>query len=128
MTEHKQINLRLADAIGWASADIMTLGDAVYVLGADRGRAYEFDYRDAITIWPIARRFRCFPSDIDDGYGNVGGYEVVYPEHLSGINAKWHHVKAATAEEAVAQAVICIAALKRRGGQTKKPLVRPSRR
>jgi hypothetical protein len=111
---HTDLNQRLAEAIGWDRQDIAHCGDVVAVR-RDRAAPYwtVFDYRDAQTIWPIAKKFRVFPSDFDDGHGGVSHWECIYAEPISGMSAKWHDVSAPCPELAVALAVVEIATLRK---------------
>jgi hypothetical protein len=76
-----------------------------------------FDYRDPLVIWPIAERYGVFPSECvtgdfvkhkRQGYPDIESWEVVYTDykHSTLERAKYNHVRASTAAEAVALAVI----------------------
>lgn len=114
--EHKT-NLSLIWALEWPSHRVRVVNGHIQVRFGNPTVWTNFDYRDAHTIWPIAKHFQVFPHPYSDNDDNLLGWEVIWPlpneVRKKGVKkgvwmpkVKWEHLISATAELAVAQAVI----------------------
>jgi hypothetical protein len=111
------ISAMLLKAIGWEQHFSIQEKDddfstVPFVLVGDRVRP--FDFRDPTVIWPIAKRYRCYPSCFyvnGNGFKESDGYEAV--AHVPGGNVDFKKNRgplqlAETPELAIASAVIAL--------------------
>jgi len=115
----REINLELAYAIGWNV--VHTVAGYVFVtaneidrfkVGSRWFKGRIIDYRDPVTIWPIAEKYGLFPSGIssgDDkkavrqGYDDVMNWETIWWDYKQG---RWDRVIDSCAARCVALAAI----------------------
>ena len=108
--EDVPVDYDLAVSVGYPESKIKILNTGVFVEVLDtkprgNGLHYKrFSYKDPLVIWPLAERYRCFPSPFVDNNGKVIAWEAHVYSEKTGKCLKL--VKHDTSQLASAMAVI----------------------